>query len=166
VGALSEALPTTDHYHWQALTGVVRYVKGTADRGVMNGGVEEDEAGLVGYCDADHGMDQDDRKSMTGYVFLLDGGAISWQSKKQNTVATSSTEAEYMAVGAAVREALWLRKMLSTMRMDNNELNINRDRIILLPHHTLSNKVVDNINVLGPQACNGIPTTDLGTCLV
>ena len=60
----------------------------------MNGGVEEDEAGLVGYCDADPGMEQDDRKSVTGYVLLLlAGGAISWQSKKQTPVATASTYA-------------------------------------------------------------------------
>ncbi|PAL11902.1 hypothetical protein B8W92_11625, partial [Moraxella osloensis] len=67
---------------------------------------------LVGYCDSDWAADKNDRKSVTGYVFMMAGAAITWKSKKQQTVALSSTEAEYMALGDAVKEVLWLTQLL------------------------------------------------------
>jgi hypothetical protein len=65
---------------------------------------------VVGYCDADYAGDIDTRKSTTGYTFLLYGGAISWNSKKQPTIALSTTEAEYMAATHAAKEAIWLQR--------------------------------------------------------
>ena len=59
-----------------------------------------------------------------GYVFLLHGGAISWQSRLQPTVATSTVEAEYMAVAAAVKEALWLRTLLADLGFDARTVRI------------------------------------------
>ena len=70
---------------------------------------------LVGYCDADWGSNVDDRRSITGYVFLLSGGAVSWQAKKQPTVALSSVEAEYMASTQATKEAIWWRTFLNEL---------------------------------------------------
>ena len=67
-------------------------------------------SGLVGFADADYGGDKVSRRSTTGVVFLLNGAAVSWQSKLQPTVSLSTSEAEYRAAGA--REALWLRKLL------------------------------------------------------
>ena len=79
-------------------------------------GLEYNEAGnkhLIGYSDADWGGDLAERKSTSGYVFLLAGGAISWSSKKQSTVALSTTEAEYIAMCHASKEAIWLRQLLA-----------------------------------------------------
>jgi hypothetical protein len=73
---------------------------------------------FFGYCDADWGNDPDDRRSFTGYSFLINGGAVSWQSKKQPTTALSSVEAEYMSATQAVKEATWWRTFFS-------EININ-----------------------------------------
>jgi hypothetical protein len=70
---------------------------------------------LIGFCDADFAGDLDTRKSTTGYVFTLGGGAISWASKRQPTVAASTTETEYMAASSAAREALWLRKLVTDL---------------------------------------------------
>ena len=62
---------------------------------------------LTGYCDADYGADKLTRKSRTGYLFFLNGSLISWQSKMQKTVSTSTAEAEYQA---PVKEAFWLKR--------------------------------------------------------
>jgi hypothetical protein len=64
------------------------------------------------FCDSDWGGNVDTRRSTTSYVFLLGGAAVSWASKKQSTVAFSSTKAEYMACIHATKEALWLRRFL------------------------------------------------------
>jgi hypothetical protein len=62
--------------------------------------------------DADFAGDLSTRKSTSGFVFTLNGGAVCWSSKLQSVVALSTTEAEYIAAAAAVREALWLQKLL------------------------------------------------------
>ncbi len=67
---------------------------------------------LCGFCDSDWGGDVDTRRSTTGYVFLLGGAPVSWASKKQSTIALSSTEVEYMACTHATKEVLWLRRFL------------------------------------------------------
>ena len=63
--------------------------------------------GLKGFSDAD-GASQHHRHSISGYVFTIDGGAVSWSSKKQPLVALSMTEAEYIAAMHAAKEALWI----------------------------------------------------------
>jgi hypothetical protein len=64
---------------------------------------------LKGFVDADWASDVNDRKSTSGFVFVLAGGAISWGLKKQSAVALSSTEAEYIAATHAAKEVVWLR---------------------------------------------------------
>ncbi|GJZ33870.1 hypothetical protein Tco_0579306, partial [Tanacetum coccineum] len=65
------------------------------------------------YCDAGFETDRDDTKSQTGYVFILNGGAVDWKSSKQSTTAMSATEAEYIAASEAAMEAVWIRKFIS-----------------------------------------------------
>nr|XP_041630563.1 secreted RxLR effector protein 161-like [Drosophila kikkawai] len=67
---------------------------------------------FAGYVDADWGDDRLDRKSYTGYVFFLAGGPTSWKSEKQHSVALSSTEAEYMALSTACKEAVAMRRLI------------------------------------------------------
>ena len=66
---------------------------------------------IISYTDSDWANDCTDRKSQGGHVFLCNGGAISWQSRKQDPVASSTTEAEYIACSEASREARWLRQL-------------------------------------------------------
>ena len=67
-----------------------------------------DKRGLVGYVDAD-GVSQEHRRAISGYVFMVDGGVVSWSSKKQELVTLSTAEAEYITQTHAAKEAIWLR---------------------------------------------------------
>lgn len=68
---------------------------------------------LEGFVDADWASDTADRRSYTGFCYKLSGSVISYECKKQQTVALSSTEAEYMAVSEATKEAIYLKNLLS-----------------------------------------------------
>ena len=95
--------------HWEAVKRIYRYLKGTRDLVLTYGG---DRRGLVGYVDAD-GASQEHRRAISGYVFMVDGGAVSWSSKKQELVTLSTAEAEYVAQTHAAKEAIWLRRLLT-----------------------------------------------------
>ncbi|GJV82273.1 hypothetical protein Tco_1518143 [Tanacetum coccineum] len=58
---------------------------------------------------------RDDTKSQTGYVFILNGGAVVWKSSKQSTTAQHATEAEYIAASEAAKEAVWIRKFIDEL---------------------------------------------------
>lgn len=75
---------------------------------------------LQGYTDADWQGDLDERKSTSGCLFTLAGGAISWKSKKQTSVAQSSMEAEYIAANEAVKDGVWLRNFLVSLEIVEN----------------------------------------------
>jgi hypothetical protein len=72
---------------------------------------------VVVYCDSDWAGDKVDRKSRSGWIVYLAGGAVAWQSKKQEVVALSSTEAEYYAIVEAVKEILWLIGLLKELKI-------------------------------------------------
>jgi hypothetical protein len=105
--------------HAQALKRVLRYMQGSVDQGITYTGTGsvDSEPQLTGYSDADWAQSHD-RRSVTGYTFILCGGAISWQSKKQRTVALSTVEAEYMATTHASKEAIWWRSALGGLGYD------------------------------------------------
>jgi hypothetical protein len=123
---------------------------------------KDKEKGLVGYVDSDWASDPIDRKSVTGYVFLLYGSAISWASKKQPMVALSSTKGEYMASTHSTHEAVWLRQLLSdigydipsltNLHIDNqsaiaiarNLMFHARSKHIEVRHHFVCEKLADN----------------------
>jgi hypothetical protein len=97
--------------HWEAVKRIFRYLLGTKKLELTYGG---DQRGLVGYVDAD-GASQEHRRAISGYVFMVDGGAVSWSSKKQELVTLSTTEAEYVAQTHAAKEAVWLRRLLTEL---------------------------------------------------
>ena len=92
----------------QAAKRTLRYLKGTRDLKLSFEADGKEGTTLIGYCDANWGNDTFTRKSTTGYLFQLCGGLITWSCKRQATVALSSTEAEYMALTHATKEAIWL----------------------------------------------------------
>lgn len=91
---------------WNCLKRVLRYIKGSINLKLTYQKNSFNNI-LIGYVDSDWGSNEIDRKSTTGYIFkLFDNCTISWNTKRQNSVAASSTEAEYMALYEAVKEVL------------------------------------------------------------
>ena len=95
--------------HWDSVHCIYHYLLGTKDLWMTYGGIEK---ALVGYMDVDGSMDED-RKAISGYAFLIDGGAVLWSLKKQEIVSLSTTESEYVAATHATKEALWLRSLIA-----------------------------------------------------
>jgi hypothetical protein len=113
VGVLSRFSNKPRENHWNAGMRILRYLKGTQGYGINYSTGKT----LIGFCDSDWAGDVDSRRSVTGYCFTLGSGCISWISKKQPTIALSSTEAEYKAACFASCEARWLRWILGDMGM-------------------------------------------------
>ena len=97
--------------HWKAAKKVMRYLQGTKD--YMLTYRRSDQLEVTGYSDADFANCLDSRKSTSGFVFMLAGGAISWKSAKQSLIASSTMEAEFVACFEATNQALWLRNFIS-----------------------------------------------------
>ena len=116
VGILLKYLDNPGPMHWEAVKWVFAYLSRTIDWAMMFGGEEE---GLVGYADADGSM-HEDRKAISGYAFILDSGLVSWSSKRQEIIALSTTEAEYVVVTHVAKEALWLRTFINQVFGDVN----------------------------------------------
>jgi len=109
VSYLSQFNSCYDVTHWTAAKRVLRYLKGTIDIGLE---YKRTQKPLEGYVDADWAGCSLDRRSYTGYTFLLSGCPISWESRKQRTTALSSTESEYMALAEAAKQATYLKRFL------------------------------------------------------
>lgn len=123
VGQVKQHVTNPDNQHWLAAKRILRYFKGTLRYGICFDG-ENGYLELTGFVDADWGGDRNDRKSTTGYVFMLAGAPISWVSTNQSVVALSSTEAEYVAAGYTTKEATWLRELLSSMHSPQNSATV------------------------------------------
>jgi hypothetical protein len=112
VGVLCRYMSKPSIEHWNVAMGVLSYLSSTPEFALVYSNVALCKT--VGYCDSDHGGSEG-RRSCTGYVFVAGGAAIAWSSRLQQTVAASTTEAEYMAAAAAVKEAIWLRQLFATL---------------------------------------------------
>lgn len=110
--------------HWKIVKRILRYIRGTIDFGLQ---FEKTNMALYGVVDADWGSNISDRRSYSGYAFILGGSAISWEARKQRTVSLSSTEAEYIAIAEATKEALYLRGILKDIGIDNEDVTLFND---------------------------------------
>lgn len=111
VNILSQFNSCYTEQHWTAAKRVLRYLKGTKSLGLKYSR-EEGMDKIQGFADASYASTFD-RKSYTGVVFLWKGGAVSWECRKQRTVALSTAEAEYVAMSEAAREAIFLRRFIA-----------------------------------------------------
>lgn len=116
VHKLSQHCQSPSLRHWNGVKRVLRYLQHTKAMRLRYGSNSNDvQRELLGYTDSDYAGDSTDRKSTIGYAYLLHGGAITWSTRKQQSVATSTTEAEYMGLCNAAKEAVWLRNLLMSL---------------------------------------------------
>ena len=106
VGVLAQFMQSPTCVHLNAGRKVLRYLKGTFNHGLFYG--KKNDLTVSTFSDADWAGSMNDKRRISGYVFLLGTTTISWSSKKQPTVALSSTEAEYRAMTNATCEAMWI----------------------------------------------------------
>ncbi|XP_072088209.1 secreted RxLR effector protein 161-like [Arachis hypogaea] len=98
--------------HWEAVKWILKYLKGTINIGLCFSGKS---CQISSFVDSDYAGDLDRRRSMTDYVYKIQGAPVSWRSTLQATVALSTTEVEYMTIAEGVKEALWLRSLLDDL---------------------------------------------------
>ena len=118
VGQLSQFLNNPSSKHLLAVKRVLRYLQGTSSYGIT---YRPPPLRLQGYSDADWAGDLDTRRSTTGYVVMLNNGAIVWQSRRQPTVALSTMESEYMALTEAAKELKWIKTLLAELGYSNGD---------------------------------------------
>ena len=119
VGVLSRYMHQPKESHAAALKQILRYIKGTCGYGLDFR--RSTKATLVGYSDSSHNVGEDDGRSTTGHMFYLNDCPITRCSQKQETIALSSCEAEFMAATEAAKQAIWLQELLAEVLEKLNE---------------------------------------------
>lgn len=136
VGVLSRFVANPQDAHWRAAKRVLRYIAGTLDRGIV---YQRGSPRIEAYTDSDYAGETETRKSTSGAVILMHGGAVLWRSKLQTVVAASTCEAEYIAAAAAAKEVLWVRKLLGEMNGRVERIRLygdNQSALALMQQHT------------------------------
>ncbi|KAD6453846.1 hypothetical protein E3N88_08552 [Mikania micrantha] len=157
VSLVSRFMQKPSKTHLGAVKRIMRYIAGTYEFGLWYDQLGELE--LVGYTDSDWAGCGDDRKSISANIFMLGNGAVSWSSKKQSSVALSSSEAEYIAATSAACQGIWLRRVLddlglvqikpttllcdnmSAINLSKNPIMHSRSKHIELKHHFIRDLV-------------------------
>ncbi|KAJ4751816.1 polyprotein [Rhynchospora pubera] len=119
VGAVSRFMQKPTKQHMGAAKRILRYIAGTLTHGLWYTATKIPI--LVGFSDSDWAGCVEDRRSTSGHAFFFGNSAISWSSKKQTTVALSSSEAEYNAVTTAACQGVWLRRLLAEMSQEQKK---------------------------------------------
>ncbi|KAL5564205.1 hypothetical protein UlMin_027369 [Ulmus minor] len=119
VSLISRYMENPTEMHLLAAKRILRYLQGTKEFGLFYKKGEKSD--LIGFTNSDYARDQDDRKSTSGYVFILGSGAVSWSSKKQSIVTLSTAEAEFVAASSCTCQAIWLKRILEELHFKRQE---------------------------------------------
>jgi hypothetical protein len=111
VGSLAMHVQRPLPLHWAGVKSILRYLHGTANDGLVFNKGPDHEFTLAIYADSDWATNPEDRRSRSGTVCQLGDNTVWWKSHKQNSVAVSSCESEYMALSEFAKDALWLRNL-------------------------------------------------------
>jgi len=135
--------------HWNAVKRMLRYLNDTTTtHGLMYTARTTED--LHGLFDSDWAGDLDNRKSTSGYLFLLRGAPISWRSKKQSTVALSTAEAEFIALSYASQEAMGLWHLISELKLKPSTATIlskDNQAAITMAHNSQHHRGSKHINI-------------------
>ena len=150
-GVLARFMSAPTDQHWAAALGVLRYLSATRTWGIVFGGEHSSPSKPEGFSDADHGGCPDTLRSTSGYVFTLFGGAVSWKSKRQSCVTTSTAEAEYVAAVPMVQEGLWLKQLQCDLglgsRSECMRLYTDNAATLRILHNPVQTRQVKHINI-------------------
>ena len=127
-----QARPTATHY--AALRHVLRYLSGTRHLSLQYQPSTSSQLEITGYADADFATDQTSRRSISGFTVFLGPHLVSWRSKRQSCVATSTAHAEIIALHALVTEVIYIREILRTMGVTTPVPVIYEDNRAVLAH--------------------------------
>ncbi|CAG4933546.1 unnamed protein product [Colias eurytheme] len=146
VNVLSRYVNNPSPQHVNSVKRVIRYLIKSKHLCIKYSRESND---LIGYSDSDFASDIDTRKSTTGYLFMMNGGPITWSSQKQKTVALSTTEAEFVAASECAKEILWLQQLLSDLgeSYDCITLNVDNQSAIRLINNPVYHKRTKHIDV-------------------
>ena len=156
VGAASRYLTCPTQGHWEGIMHIFRYLQGTLDHSLIlggrNGGDKTRSGGtpLIGYSDADWGSNDESRRSISGYIFMLGKSLLSWSSKRQQSPALSSTEAEYMSLTRASKEAMWLQGVIGELTRTRNQavtIHVDNQSCIALARNPASHERTKHIAI-------------------
>ena len=160
VGYVSRFMENPQVEHWVAVKRILRYLQGTKTHGICF--QPGDKIDFCGDSDADWAGDHFDRKSTSGYAFILMSAPISWGSKKQSSVSLSTSEAEYIALSLAIQEGKWIHHLLceildaaseqgpnlkiykdnqSCIKMTKNPVNHDRAKHIDIKYHHIRDEI-------------------------
>ena len=117
IGIVSRYQSNPGLAHWIAIKHILKYLRRTRNYMLIYSGADLNP---IGYTDSDFMSDKDSRKSTSGSVFTLSGGAVAWRSVKQSSIADSTMEAEYIAACEAAKEAIWLKKFFTDLEVVPN----------------------------------------------
>ena len=115
VSLVSRFMANAGSEHWNAVKWVLRYLAHTVSMGLHYERNMNEKQAVVGYVDSDYAGELDKRRSLTGYVFTLFGNTISRKASLQHVVSLSTTEAEFIAITEAVKEAIWVKGLVSEL---------------------------------------------------
>ena len=160
VQKLSQYLDCYSYTHWNTAIRIVRYLSGTQQLRLCLGGTNQ--ISLLGFTDSDWANCLDTRRSVGGHAYTLGSGVVSWQARKQKTVAASSCEVEYTVAFEASKEGIWLCTLLNSINHatteptticcdKNTAINLSEDpalhdhiKHINIKHHFLHEHVQSN----------------------
>nr|GEU35870.1 hypothetical protein [Tanacetum cinerariifolium] len=112
VSVVSRYLANPGKNHWEAVKWILKYLRGTINVGLVYGTNRGNHVDVTSFVNSNYAKDPNKGRSISGYAFLVHGYVVSWKAMLQHVVALSTTEAEYMALTEAVKEAIWLRGLL------------------------------------------------------
>lgn len=162
ISLLSRFMSNPGMEHWNALKWTLKYLNSIVDVGLHYSKCDVDKFSLYGFVDSDFAGNRDNRRSTTAYYYMLGNCCVSWKSQMQSIVSLSSTEAEYVALCDALKEAIWLQGLLfeinlvdncatvycdsqSAIHLSKNPIFHDRTKHIEVKYHFVREKVMNHV---------------------